>query len=444
MENSIKVLALILLLPLLYVPANGHKIVCYYDSASSLREPPSQLTTSNLALALRFCTHLIYGYAGIRADNFLAHSLNEELDINQHQFTEVTALKRHYPNLKVLLSVGGDHDIDGDHPNKYIELLEGGIEKQTEFIKSAHSLVKNYGFDGLDLAYQFPKNKPKKVHTGLAMIWKSFKKIFTGDFIVDPDADQHKNQFTSLVRSVKDKLHQDGFLLTLTVLPNVNSTWYFDVPVLNNFVDFVNIAAFDFVTPERNPEEADYTAPLFNEESQERLSHYNADFQAQYWLHQGFDNKKINLGIPSYGNAWKLTEDSGETGKPIVSKTNGPAPPGPYLKKEGVRSLPEICLMLAHSNKPIMKDDLLTSKINKYGSYVISAKDSNTERIWVSYDNFDAVSFKTAYSKIYLGGVALFDLGYDDFQGSCFNEKFPILHTIKQQVVVITKIDPII
>ncbi|XP_062141708.1 chitinase-like protein Idgf2 isoform X2 [Drosophila sulfurigaster albostrigata] len=444
MENSIKVLALILLLPLLYVPANGHKIVCYYDSASSLREHPNQLTTSNLALALRFCTHLIYGYAGIRADNYQAHSLNEQLDVQQHQFSEVTALKRHYPGLKVLLSVGGDHDIDGEHPNKYIELLEGGYDKQIEFIKSAHSLVKNYGFDGLDLAYQFPKNKPRKVHSLLGKAWKAVKKLGTGDFIVDPKAEQHKNQFTSLIRSASDKLRQDGFLLSLTVLPNVNSTWYFDVPVINDLVDFVNIAAFDFVTPERNPEEADYTAPLFKDESHERLSHYNADFQTQYWLDQRFDEKKIILGIPSYGNAWKLTKDSGETGKPIVSKTNGPAPPGPYLNKAGVRSLPEICLLLESPNKPVTKADLLTGEVNKYGSYVLSSKDLNTERIWVGYDNLDTVKFKTAFSVRYLGGIALFDLGSDDFQGSCFNEKFPILHTIIQQVQGQYPIDPIV
>ncbi|KAH8392495.1 hypothetical protein KR215_009637, partial [Drosophila sulfurigaster] len=452
-----QVFILFLLIHLLYVPANGqdHKIVCYYDSASSLRErklsskyyvinqqlpndiivpAPSQLTTSTLALALRFCTHLIYGYAGIRADNFQAHSLNEELDINQHQFTEVTALKRHYPNLKVLLSVGGDRDIDQEHPNKYIELIEGGIEKQTEFIKSAHSLVKNYGFDGLDLAYQFPKNKPKKVHTGLGMIWKSFKKIFTGDFIVDPDADQHKNQFTSLVRSVKDKLHQDGFLLSLTVLPNVNSTWYFDVPALNKIVDIVNLAAFDFLTPERNPEEADYTASLHNPEAQNRLNHYNIDFQAQYWLNRGFAPNKINLGVASYGNAWKLTSGSGTTGTPVVSDTEGPAPPGPYSRKAGLLSFAEVCSQLINPENHVKKDDQSALHRTAFGNYAFRPATGREAGIWISYDDLDTISHKTNYAKTNLGGVALFDLGYDDFGGLCSGDQYPVLRTIKYRL----------
>lgn len=183
-----------------------------------------KLLNPDLELALQFCSHLVYGYLGIHGENYQAHSLNQVLDIDKHQFAEVTSLKRKFPHLKVLLSVGGDHDIDPDHPNKYIELLEGDKIRQSAFIRSAYDLVKNYGFDGLDLAYQFPRNKPRKVHTELGSAWKSFKKLFTGDFIVDTNAALHKEQFTAFVRDVKDSLRADGFLLSLTVLPNVNST----------------------------------------------------------------------------------------------------------------------------------------------------------------------------------------------------------------------------
>lgn len=180
-----------------------------------------------MEIALQFCSHLIYGYVGIKPDSFQAYSLNENLDVHRHQYSEVTALKRKYPHLKVLLSVGGDKDIDAEHPNKYVELLEGGKIKQTSFINSAYSLVRSFGFDGLDLAYQFPRNKPRKVHGEIGSAWKKFKKIFTGDFVVDPEAEQHKEQFTAFVRDIKNALRPDGLLLSLTVLPNVNSSCKF-------------------------------------------------------------------------------------------------------------------------------------------------------------------------------------------------------------------------
>ncbi|KAH8263729.1 hypothetical protein KR044_013002 [Drosophila immigrans] len=430
-----KLLALVLLLPCIFADDELYRnrnLVCFYDSASHNREDGGMLSNQDLALATQFCTHLIFGDAGIR--NFEAHSLTENLDILQRQYTEVTSLKRKYPELKVLLSLGGDRDIDDKHPNKYIELLEAGSDHQKDFAKSALSLVKTYGFDGLDLAYQFPKNKPKEVHSGLGAALHSVKKLFTGDFIVDPDADKHKEQFTSLVREVKDALHPNGFLLSLTVLPNVNSTWYFDIPKLDGLVDFVNLAAFDFVTPERNPEEADNSASLFGPVSSEQSPHYNANFQTEYWSKQ-FPITKINLGIPSHGNAWKLTEESGKSGHPIVPHTNGPAPAGPYSKKAGLLSYAEICTMLANPENQIEKSlQEAISSVN-FGNYAYRpAKDSKNEGIWISYDDLETIQRKAMYADPELGGVALFDLVNDDAGGVCNGKKFPVLRTIRKQL----------
>lgn len=137
-------------------------------------------------------------------------------------------MKRKYPNVKILLSVGGDKDIELDKdakelPNKYLELLESPTGR-TRFVNTVYSLVKTYGFDGLDVAWQFPKNKPKKVHSGIGSLWKGFKKVFSGDSIVDEKSEEHKEQFTALLRDVKNAFRPDNLLLSTTVLPNVNSS----------------------------------------------------------------------------------------------------------------------------------------------------------------------------------------------------------------------------
>ncbi|XP_023163128.2 chitinase-like protein Idgf2 [Drosophila hydei] len=426
---------------LVTVTTAASNLVCYYDSSSYTREGLGKLLNPDLEIALQFCSHLVYGYLGIRGDNYQAYSLNENLDIYKHQFSEVTAFKRKFPHLKVLLSVGGDHDIDVEHPNKYIELLEGEKVRQTAFIQSAYSLVKNYGFDGLDLAYQFPRNKPRKVHGELGSVWKSFKKLFTGDFIVDENAALHKEQFTAFVRDVKNSLRNDGFLLSLTVLPNVNSTWYFDIPSLNGLADFVNLAAFDFLTPARNPEEADYTAPLYELTGQNRLPHYNVDFQVKYWLQQGFPASKLNLGVASYGNAWKLSSESGLEGTPVVPHTEGPNPEGLQSQKAGLLSYPEICSKLSNAQNQYLKGNdsplrRVSDPSKRYGVYAYRAVDGAvTEGLWISYDDPDAASNKAAYVRANnLGGIALFDLSYDDFRGQCTSDKYPILRSIKYRL----------
>ncbi|XP_073826298.1 imaginal disc growth factor 2 [Musca autumnalis] len=417
-------------------------MVCYYDSGSFIREGLGKLLNPDLELALQFCTHLVYGYCGIKPGTYQAFSLHEDLDISKHQYSEVTALKRKFPHLKVLLSIGGDKDIDPEHPNKYIELLEGERVRQTAFINSAYSLVRSYGFDGIDLAYQFPKNKPRKVHSDVGLVWKKFKKIFTGDFVVDPKAEEHKEQFTALVRDLKNALRPDGYMLSLTVLPNVNSSWYFDVPAVSGFADLINIAAFDFLTPERNPEEADYTAPLYELYDQNRLGHYNADFQMAYWLHNQCPPKKLILGMATYGRAWKLTSDSSASGgAPVVPKTEGAAEAGMQSQTPGLLSWPEICAKLPNPSNAFLKgaDAPLTrvsDPTKRYGTYAFRLADGDGNHgIWISYEDPETAANKASYVHAKgLGGLSMFDLSYDDFRGLCNGDKYPLLRAAKYRL----------
>nr|UWY63829.1 chitinase-like protein Idgf1 [Sarcophaga peregrina] len=374
-----------------------------------------KLLNPDLEIALQFCSHLVYGYMGIKPLTHQVFSLHEDLDVHKHQFSEITALKRKFPHLKVLLSIGGDKDIDPGHPDKYLELLEGERVKQTAFINTAYTMVRTYGFDGIDLAYQFPKNKP-----------------------LDPNADMHKEQFTTLIRDLRNVLKPDGLLLTLTVLPNVNSTWYFNVPVVSNFVDFVNLAAFDFLTPDRNPEEADYTAPLYELYDQNRLPHYNADYQVNYWLQHQCPAHKIILGMATYGRAWKMSSDSGTTGEPVVPTTEGPAEADRQSQTPGLLIWPEICYKLANSTNSFLKgaNAPLRRVSELYGTYAYRPADSNGEHgIWVSYEDLESASNKASYVRSKgLGGLSFFDLSYDDFRGTCTGDRYPLLRTVKYRL----------
>ncbi|TDG45109.1 hypothetical protein AWZ03_008447 [Drosophila navojoa] len=432
-----KLLLLFSLLGVLSIANSSANLICYYDSTSFLRPGLAKLDTHSLELALQFCSHLVYGYVGLKPGTHEVFSLNVDLDM--FHFRDITQLRAKYPQLKVLLSVGGDRDVDEQHPNKYLELLEANRTEQQNFIDSSMLLLRKNGFDGLDLAFQFPKNKPRKVHGTIGTYWKKFKKLFTGDFVVDPLAAQHKDQFSELARNIKSAYKNANLLLTLTVLPNVNSTWYFDVPKLHPLMDFINLAAFDFYTPMRNPEEADYTAPIMFLDEHQRLPHLNIDFQLNYWLQHRCPPQKINLGIATYGRAWKLSKDSGLSGAPVVPCTMGVGDGGLQINStEGLLSWPEICSKLPQNqtaiyrgaNAPLRK---VTDLTQKYGNYALRPADEQGEHgLWVSYDDPDFAGIKAVYAKNKgLGGVALFDLSYDDFRGLCTGQKFPIVRSVK-------------
>lgn len=164
----------------------------------------------------------MYGYAGLTRESFEISSLNVDLDM--FHFRQITEMKKLFPDLKIFLSLGGDYDNDEVDPQKYVHFLEGGKPLYDNFVQSSVTMLKNNGFDGLDLAFQFPRNKPRKVHGTLGTYWKKFKKLFTGNFIVDPDAEVHKEQFAEFVQNLRAAYSNANLSLALTVLPNVNST----------------------------------------------------------------------------------------------------------------------------------------------------------------------------------------------------------------------------
>lgn len=75
--------------------------------------------------ALQYCTHLIYGTAKINHENYTVEPLNERLDVILKNYGNVISLKRRFPELKVLLSVGGEGD--REHLQKYETLVKNNI-----------------------------------------------------------------------------------------------------------------------------------------------------------------------------------------------------------------------------------------------------------------------------------------------------------------------------
>jgi len=304
--------------------------------------------------ALSSCTHLVYGYAGIDANNFKIAPLisNEELDLTRGLYKQITSLKSRFPSLKVLLSVGGDAD---GGPEKYMTFLESSTGR-IAFTNSVNVLLKSHGFDGLDLAFQFPKMKPKKIRSSIGSAWHSFKKVVgAAGKVVDEKSEDHKEQFTALVRELKNSFRLDNFELAVTVLPNVNATLYLDVPAIKDYVSFVNVAAFDVYTPERNPKEADFAAPTLS--VSDRNTEETVDAWVTFLKTGGLAANRIVVGVPSYGRSWKIDKDATLTGSPPVA-ANGPAAEGLQTRTEGLFSYPEVCGMLSNPQNKDLKGEV--------------------------------------------------------------------------------------
>ncbi|XP_060657183.1 chitinase-like protein Idgf5 [Drosophila nasuta] len=413
------------------------KLVCYYDAASFVREGPAQLSLPELEPALSFCNYLIYGYAGIDASNYKLKSLHPELTYNRQHYNQITALRKKYAHLRILLSVGGDRDINefGEPDNgKYLSLLEQP-EHRNNFKASVNAELSQYGFDGIDLAWQFPKLRPKKQQGAFRRAWSSFKGLFSSDTI-DAKAEEHKTQFAALVRELRVELQRNGKQLSLSMLPHVDPQLFIDIPSVMPYVDFVNLGTYDFHTPQRDPKQADVVAPLH--EMPERDLTHNVAHQVEYWLNSTANAQQLNIGIASYGRAWRMSRDSGLTGYPPVPDTEGAADGGKRTRIPGLLSWPEICEQLQlHLGQGKDKNNEHLRKVGdptkRFGIYAYrSAGDNGEPGLWVGYEDPTSAAIKASYSQARrLGGVAFHDLSLDDFRGQCAGEKFPILRSIK-------------
>ncbi|XP_030558187.1 chitinase-like protein Idgf5 [Drosophila novamexicana] len=420
--------------------ADVAKLVCYYDASSFVREGPAQLSLNELEPALNFCNYLIYGYAGIDPESFKIKSLNPELSYNRQHYAHITALRQKHPHLRILLSVGGERDLNAEGlpaSSKYLSLLELP-DSRNSFKASASAELIKYGFDGLDLAWQFPQLKPKHQQGALKRAWSSFKGWFSSSSI-DPKAEEHKEQFATFVRELRVELQRNGKQLTLSMLPHVDPELFIDIPAVLAFVDFVNLGTYDFQTPQRDPKQADLPAPLYA--MYDRDATHNVQHQLQYWLNHTANAQQLNIGITSYGRAWQMSPNSGITGFPPIPATEGAAPAGKQTGQPGLLSWPEICDLLQHhlgQGKDTDGQHLrkVGDPTKRYGIYAYRAAGENGENgVWVGYEDPTTAAIKAGFVQAQgLGGVAFHDLSLDDFRGQCAGEKYPILRSIKYKL----------
>ncbi|XP_058794743.1 chitinase-like protein Idgf4 [Phymastichus coffea] len=409
------------------------KVVCYWNSTSFLRAGPGKFNVDDLRPALSLCTHLIYGFAGINAANFEVIPLNPSLDTGAGYgfYRLVTQLKRQFPDLKVYLGIGGNADPYED-THKYLLVTETS-EARSKFINSVIRLLYDYEFDGVDLAWQFPEVRVKKQRGTFGSFWHGVKKVFGAGKFKDEKEDDHRNGFTNIVRDLKAQLRTKNKALSLTVLPHVNASTYYDARTIIPHLEAIHILAFDQSTPERNPKKADYPAPVY--ESYGREQSDNIDTQARYWLQNGTPGSKIVIGIPAFARTWKLTQDSEAAGVPPVT-ADGPGGEGPHTNIPGLLSYAEVCSRLTeHAVGRIRR---VNDPSNKYGPYAYQQYNADTKAdgIWVGFEDPDTAGKKANYVKSKgLGGVAIYDLSLDDFRGICNGDKFPIVKGAKFKLV---------
>ena len=140
-----------------------YKVICYYTNWSWYRQGEAKYSPADIDLNL--CTHILYGFATLDPNQSTMRVFDSWSDTDEYGpklYSKVTALKSH--GIKVLIALGGWNDSAG---GKYSAMVNNPAARR-RFIENAIIFIENYGFDGLDLDWEYPK---------CWQVWNSIRKI---------------------------------------------------------------------------------------------------------------------------------------------------------------------------------------------------------------------------------------------------------------------------
>lgn len=353
------------------------------------------------------CTHLIYAYANLDATSLTIKASDKLLDIDQQGYLKLIALKDRNPDLKVMVSIGGLKD-STDGSSKYSRLVSNG-GNINRFVVSARTFLETYGFDGLDLDWEYPL------------------------------APADMTGYSHLMRALKDAFDPHGYLLSAAIPANVDNIRIgnkhnlllsfnhfeydviegYDLVVMSKSMDFISLMAYNF----HGTSDANHPAPLFNRswETDEAATR-NVDYVVKYLIHNGLQSNKILLGISLFGRTWNL-KSSAATIPPAPAA--GSAPGGPFTNQPGVLAYSEICSNILNSRWTVIQDP-----DGRMGPYAYSA---GSKVQWVGYDDPAFVQVKSHYAlSMKLGGVMIWNIVGDDYRNYCNEGKNPVMKAISQ------------
>lgn len=337
---------------------NEPRVVGYYASWSAYNGfTPDKIDGSKL-------THINYAFANIGTD--LKISLGDSW-IDPRNFTALDTLKTTYPHLKTLISVGG-WTWSGKFSD--VALTE---QSRSVFADSCVEFITKYGFDGVDLDWEYP------VSGGLSSNVKR---------------PEDKQNFTLLLKTLRGKLDQqsalDGKTYLLTMAGGAGA-WYVnntELGILHKYIDFGNIMTYDIHGTWDTY--TDFGAPLYNNKDTSPQYKWSVDSGVKAWLNAGFPAEKLVVGVPFYGYRYN-------------SVTN--ANHGLYQKYSGGSSI-------SYAN--VVANFLNTSGFVRYyhtESMVPWLFDGTT---FISYEDEQSMGLKGNYIKSNaLGGAMIWELSHD-------------------------------
>lgn len=216
-------------------------VVAYVTSWSQIMPDARTMTHINYAFG-----HVNDTFDGVRIDN-------------PERLKQIAALKKDYPELKVMLSIGGWGS------GRFSEMAADNKFRKS-FAKDCQRIVKKFGLDGIDIDWEYPTSSSAKISSS-------------------PD---DTDNFTLLMRDIRKAIGKKKLL----TLASAASAKFINFRAILPYIDFVNIMAYDMANAPK------HQSALFRSEISGRRT---ADESVKAHMDAGLPVEMLVLGMPFYG-----------------------------------------------------------------------------------------------------------------------------------------------
>ena len=361
-------------------PAHGRRVVGYFT------EWNADFDVDRIRPEL--LTHVIYAFAVIKDGQIAIDNRQNATDKAypgdppdapfKGRFRQLQLLKQKHPHLRTLISVGGWGGSAG-----FSDAATTEASRQ-RFARSCVDFIDRYGFDGIDIDWEFP---------------------VTGGGREGLGKPEDRQNFTLLLGELRQQLAgraaRDGKrrLLTFAAPAGAQNYTHIELDQVHAHVDWVNLMTYDFAGTWSRV--SSFNAALYTPDTGVAgFTQHSVDATVHAYRAAGVPAEKIVVGVPFYGRAFG-----------------------------GVRDVNH-GLFQPHDGKPPATSP--GARQWTYGSIIAGGLDKSADRHWhdqakvpwlydpgtgvlITYEDPDSVRAKAAYVRDQgLGGVMIWELSQDD------------------------------